>query len=120
MGKTMRKITQEVKYAWDAEREFKQGNTQVGILEDRVLLFLHGNCIAQKKRGTEFPIWFSMCGWTTPTTRDRLNALGIGIYQHQGTQFIRAKVDGKEGVSIEPHVLYKYKGGFEVVTVRKG
>lgn len=60
-------------------QEWQQGNTRVVHRWDGVIcVYLHGNNIAVfdgKK-------WlYSLCGWNTPTTRSRLNALGCGVLQ---------------------------------------
>ena len=39
---------------------------------------LHGNLIYREHNGVKE---FNLCGWNTPTTRSRLNALGVGVSQ---------------------------------------
>lgn len=46
---------------------------------------LHGNLIAVR---TDTGTYFSLSGWGTPTTRNRLNAIGIHVYQQKGEQML--------------------------------
>ena len=54
-------------------------------------VWLHGNLIAE--RGTT-KTWFSLAGWPTVTTRDRVNGLlqlsgsDYRVFQKNGTQFL--------------------------------
>ena len=76
----MRKITQEAIRAFENNREFKRGNTQVIIEGLWTYLVLHGHKIA----GTcifDGP-WVDACGYKTNTTKERLNGLeGVNIHQ---------------------------------------
>tara|TARA_S200002703_G_scaffold28425_1_gene24179 strand:+ start:272 stop:748 length:477 start_codon:yes stop_codon:yes gene_type:complete len=74
----MRKITKDAAEAFRDGKEFFKSNTSV-ILETsdngtQVGMRLHGNLIA-----TSVPwklgLTVSLCGWSTPTTRERLNGL---------------------------------------------
>lgn len=70
----MHKIEQAMIRAVSSERtRMPSGNTQVRKEGDFLSVYLHGNCIArQMDDGT----WmFNLCGWNTPTTRSRINAL---------------------------------------------
>lgn len=75
-------------------RDWKSANTSVGVTYfahadrpiDRINVYLHGNHIAQI---TPDSVSICDCGWQTPTTKSRLNAIlhelcGAGIYQKQG------------------------------------
>lgn len=67
------------------------GNTRIvtGLREDGAVVttvYLHENMIAQ---GDAFSWGFKMCGWTTPTTKSRINALA--------NAFGRAGVSTKKG-----------------------
>lgn len=69
-------------------------NTQVitGLREDGNVIttvYLHGNMIAQ---GDPFKWGFKMCGWATPTTKSRINALAnafghAGVYTKKGKHY---------------------------------
>jgi hypothetical protein len=87
----MRKITEKARQAWIGGYDFKSGNTEVRVTfsGDSVLssgdikeLLLHGNCIAW--RDTDGVMYFSLCGWNTPTTRERLQAVGVIVSTKQG------------------------------------
>jgi len=68
----MKKITEQAVSAFKSDRGFLSGNTQVRVINGRTELLLFGNVIA-KKEGDD--LWINLCGWNTPTTRDRLNGL---------------------------------------------
>lgn len=85
----MRKITKEIACAWVQGKPMKMGNTMTA--SNRV--WLHGNCIAVKQSN---PLrWsFSLAGWNTQTTRERLNGLlfaigaeGAGYRQYKGDAY---------------------------------
>lgn len=68
----MRGISKEAAEAFINGRNFKKSNT---VVKDNVM-YLFGNKIAWKEKGFTF---FSLCGWDTRTTCDRLSGLGIYI-----------------------------------------
>ena len=70
----MRKITKRVKTAFETGKKLTEGNTTV--ISNAI--YLHGNRIAWK---TDTGIGFSLCGWNTQTTRERLLAAGVRIAQ---------------------------------------
>ena len=76
----MRKITKDAIRAYEEDKEFKRGNTQVIIASLWTYLVLHGHRIA----GTcifNGP-WINTCGYKTNTTKERLNGLdGVSIHQ---------------------------------------
>lgn len=94
----MRKVTKLAENAFNKGLEFKQGNTQVIVAGEDVQLFLHGNLIASRRlyRGT---VQFSLCGWPSVTTRERLKAAGIDIHQKDGVQYCNS-------VAIDPDKIY--------------
>ena len=60
------------------------GNTRIvtGLREDGAVVttvYLHENMIAQ---GDAFSWGFKMCGWPSPTTKSRINALAIHFGRH--------------------------------------
>lgn len=85
----MRKITKDAANAFRNRKGFRRSNTEVV----GNIFYLHGHAIAQRMPMTG-KVLFSMCGWPTSTTRERLNglfdALGlpIRVYQHKGEQYI--------------------------------
>ncbi len=64
----MRKITQDIVNAFIAGNARTIGNSHT----DGEGLYLHGNCIAKKEGGQ---ILVSNAGWTSNTTKERLNGL---------------------------------------------
>lgn len=84
----MRKITEQARAAMAYHaKPFTQTNT--AVVEDKASnsrrLNLHGNTIAVVQKGK--PVRFTLAGWPTPTTRERLNAVGVSIAQRNGEQF---------------------------------
>ena len=65
----MRKITQQTINALFSNGSMSNNNTVVS--NGRV--YLHGNLIARIIDGDKLQV--SFCGWVTPTTRDRINAI---------------------------------------------
>lgn len=72
-------------YAVRNHKNMRSGNTVVTNDETGVEVYLHGNCIYAVCDGAAR---FTLAGWNTPTTRSRLNALGVGVYQ-KGWQAMR-------------------------------
>lgn len=78
----MRKVTEYIVHALIAGERGTKGNSTT----DGQTLFLHGNPIARAFKDEQGREGFdlSLCGWNTPTTRERLNgllcAMGYGIH----------------------------------------
>jgi len=82
----MRKVTSKAIAAFTASRNFRDGNTEVQSGDGITHLLLHGNAIARKD-GEGLSI--NLCGWNTPTTRERLNGLpSVRIHTKQGQAFL--------------------------------
>jgi len=91
----MRKIEEQMIDAISCGKGWRKDNTQVIIIRaaysERIThVYLHGNQIAQIN---DYPhrreIAISHCGWQTPTTKSRLNAILnhydlTGIHQSKG------------------------------------
>lgn len=83
----MRRIEENMLSAVRNGRNFRNGNTEVKVTKEdgeqitRVLL--HGNCIFEQVQNISglYEKYFNLCGWNTPTTRSRLNALGVNVRQ---------------------------------------
>lgn len=78
----MRKIEKEMQQALRNGRNFRRGNTAVIFNESGAKVYLHGNCIFSIRQGVKR---FTLAGWNSVTTRSRLNALGVGVYQKNFT-----------------------------------
>ena len=72
----MRKITEQIKQAFEQGKSKKVGNTRT----DGVSVFLHGNEII--RRDVSGLIFATLAGWNTPTTRERVNGI-TGMSFHQ-------------------------------------
>lgn len=74
----MREIEKAMVNAVNSQKNFRQSNTEVEIRDNVILVYLHGNCICKidRKTGKRF---FKNCGFSTMTTRSRLNALGANV-----------------------------------------
>jgi hypothetical protein len=76
----MRKIEQQMLQAINERRDWRCDNTEVQVVSfphnganiDRIYVRLHGSTIAII---TPDEVDISDCGWTTPTTKSRLNVL---------------------------------------------
>jgi len=72
----MRKVTEEIKRAFEQGKARKVGNTST----DGTSVFLHGNEIV--RRDTSGLVFATLAGWNTPTTRERVNGItGMGFHQ---------------------------------------
>lgn len=81
----MRKITEKAIKAFYNKNNFKQNNTQVTYVPNMlkgvsiVVMFLHGHAIAKLTKGE---LYVRHAGYTTNTTKERLNGLeGVNIHQ---------------------------------------
>ena len=72
----MRKVTQKIKEAFNQGKSLKVGNTRT----DGQTVWLHGNAIV--KRDADGLVRWSLAGWNTPTTRERVNGIAnAGVRQ---------------------------------------
>ena len=72
----MRKVTQQIKEAFERGEAKTVGNTTT----DGNTVWLHGNAIV--KRDPDGLIRWSLAGWNTPTTRERVNGIvNVGVHQ---------------------------------------
>ena len=71
----MRTITKESVNAFMNAKKFNKQNMKVEVLPNVTILKLHGNSIAYRYNDTQRTLTISNCGWFTPTTKERLNAL---------------------------------------------
>lgn len=89
----MRIITKDAGRAFIQNKPFRRANTEVRVEGNEVRLLLHNNNIAVKDKDTG-EVVYSMCGWGTPVTRERLNGLlslmghATRLYQHKHAQYI--------------------------------
>jgi hypothetical protein len=115
----MRAVTFNAVQAFNANKKFKQSNTEVTISPDEhgvaTCLWLHGNMIAHKYTNIEGLSYLSIsaCGWLTPTTKERLNGLdGVSIYQRKGVWYLNGKEWGGLRVDLEGWNEGRYAEGY--------
>jgi hypothetical protein len=78
----MRKITKESVTAFLNAKPFKKANMCVEVLPNVTILKLHNNAIAYLYNDPERTLSITNAGWSSNTTKERLNALPrVSIYQ---------------------------------------
>ena len=89
----MRKIEQQMQAAIATRTNWSKSNTSVSVdSEGFTSVRLHGNRIAEIEPNGD--IILSSCGWDTPTTKSRLNAIvdvfltGCHIFQKDFTWYV--------------------------------
>ena len=65
-------------------------NTRIVCEDTRLKILLHNNLIYKENLVTTQKE-FSLAKWPTPTTRSRLRALGINVYQENNHQYFNGK-----------------------------
>lgn len=93
----MRKTTQKVIDAFMNGKNLSVSNTMVGNVDTVTTnLYLFGNLIARRNRGTG-KISITSAGWQTVTTKERLNAIpGVCINQTKGKWYLNGNLwDGQ-------------------------
>ena len=79
----MRKIDEMMLNAVKEHRNWKNGNTEVKVYKIggfmHIRVYLHDNLI-WKWNEAEDIAEFTLAGWNTMVTRNRLNALGVDVY----------------------------------------
>ena len=80
----MRKITEKVVNAFLNNEGIHKDNTDVKVEDEYIVMYLFDNAIARKHRLTGV-IEVSNAGWTSNTTKERLNGImcARGEYQKQ-------------------------------------
>jgi len=85
----MRGITETTVNAFLAGKAMSKGNSAISVDSQWIHMSLFGHKIARREN-TEGPVqflWMNNCGYTTPTTKERLNGLGshfgVNIWQHK-------------------------------------
>lgn len=98
----MRKITSQIVGAFNYRHAAKLANTE----STGNALYLHGNKIAEWR---EDGLWITNAGWSSNTTKERLNGLrGVSIYQKDYQWYLNGKKwDGSwVNVSIQNRLEY--------------
>tara|TARA_R110001606_G_C15320741_1_gene644628 strand:- start:687 stop:995 length:309 start_codon:yes stop_codon:yes gene_type:complete len=88
----MRQITKQSINAFMNAERFKKANMSVEVLPNVTLLKLHNNTIAYRYNDPKRTLSVTNCGWFTPTTKERLNALpNVDIRQKNFKWFLNGK-----------------------------
>ena len=88
----MRLITQQSVKAFMNAKKFNKANMSVEVLPNVTILKLHGNAIAYRYNDPQRTLTITNCGWFTPTTKERLNALpNVNIQQKSFKWFLNGK-----------------------------
>ena len=115
----MRQVTRDASRAFINGTPFKRGNTQVVVRDNgNVALLLHGNLIAVREQGRPLgETVLSLCGWNTPTTRERLNGL-LELLGHPYLSFVQrnsgAYIQDCDGTKAEINPYNGYTAGLLV------
>ena len=96
-----RKISELACRAFYNREKFKLSNTEVTVSDNVVKLRLWGNTIAKI---SENEIWFTLAGWDTVTTFDRLRAVGVPLRKRNGYIYV-----GDKDRKINSYDWYKLK-----------
>lgn len=84
-----RKISKLASNAFYNREKFKLSNTEVKVLPTgEVELRLWGNLIALREYNKTY---FTLAGWNTVTTRERLNGIGVNITSRQGIPYYKGQ-----------------------------
>ena len=83
----MRKVTEQIKQAFERGEAKTVGNTRT----DGNTVWLHGNAIV--KRDADGLVRWSLAGWNTPTTRERVNGIAnAGVFQFKFEPMLNGQV----------------------------
>lgn len=80
----MRKIEIKMRSCVECGYNMSEQNTVVSHYKNDCFVYLHGNLIYKMENGRES---FTLAGWNTNTTRSRLNALGVNVYNKNYTPY---------------------------------
>jgi len=88
----MRQITKDSINAFLNAEKFSKQNMYVEVLPNVTILRLHSNPIAYLYNDPQKTLSISNCGWFTPTTKERLNALpNVHIQQKNSKWYLNGK-----------------------------
>ena len=77
----MRNIDENIHSAFNGNHPYAEGNTTLTFIDGKKMVLLHGNCIYKESYGVA---QFTLAGWDTNVTRNRLRALGIDLERKGG------------------------------------
>ena len=98
----MRRVTEQIKRAFEEGTSKKVGNTET----DGKTVWLHGNAIV--KRDPDGLVRWSLAGWNTPTTRERVNGIvNAGVHQVNFEPVLNGQVINSSDWFAAPHSIGK-------------
>lgn len=101
----MRKIGKEMCAAVKERRNWSCSNTAVVVDNNVVQVILHGSIIYEC-RGTEEA--FTLAGWDTDVTRNRLRALGVNLIRKNGRTYASKCKNGANAIEIKANKWYNF------------
>lgn len=101
----MRKIEKEMLAAVCEHRNWGSGNIVVVADKDYVQVILHGSIIYECKGVEEA---FTLAGWDTDVTRNRLRALGVNIFRKNGKTYASKCKSGANAIEIDKNEWYNF------------
>ena len=87
----MNTIVRGLLEALQNHQEFKKSNTEVKVTQSMLLVYLHNNLILRRHLDQNFTE-FTLAGWDTDLTRNRLRVMGINLERKKGTTYYGGKV----------------------------
>ena len=101
----MRKIDKEMLAAVCEHRNWSSGNTVVVADKDYVQVILHGRIIYECKGVEEA---FTLAGFDTDVTRNRLRALGVNLFKKNGKTYASKCKSGANAIEIDKNEWYNF------------
>tara|TARA_Y100000356_G_C11131086_1_gene220099 strand:- start:238 stop:519 length:282 start_codon:yes stop_codon:yes gene_type:complete len=93
----MRQVTKQIREAFEQGTAKKVGNTRT----DGQTVWLHGNEIV--KRDASGLVLWSLAGWNTVTTRERVNGIvDAGVHQVKGEPVVGGQVISSHDWFVSP------------------
>ena len=98
----MRKVTEQIKESFELRQSKKIGNTET----DGQTVWLHGHAIV--KRDLDGLVRWSLAGWNTPTTRERVNGIvNAGVHQVNFEPVLNGQMINSSDWFAAPHSVGK-------------
>lgn len=99
----MRSIDKEMLAAVCEHRNWSSGGTVVMADKDYVQVILHGRIIYECKGVEEA---FTLAGFDTDVTRNRLRALGVNLFRKNGKTYASKCKSGANAIEIDKNKWY--------------
>lgn len=89
----MRNIDENINSAFNGNHPYAEGNTTLTFIDGKKMVLLHGNCIYKEFNGVA---QFTLAGWDTNVTRNRLKAIGVRIERKNGSSYYKGQQIDKD------------------------